>query len=390
MPTPTDVALLYVATVSRTISRFLVPYAAHFRALGWRVDAATSGGDNDAVLQAAFDHVYEIPLSRSVLDVAGLVRGERAISKVLAFQPDIVHVHTPIASFVTRLAVHRTPAARRPLIVYTAHGFHFHRGGRAATNPAFLTAERVAGRWTDRLVVINDEDYDAAQRNRIVAQGGLVRMPGIGIDTDVFSRSRLEATDIARARQDLGAGGDTPVFVLVGELNRNKRHDDVIAALALMRHTESLVVFAGEGRERARLEALAIRRGLRDRVRFAGYIDDVRPLVASATALILPSKREGLARSIMEALALEVPVVASTARGNRELVGEDGGFVVGIGDVRALAESMDWLVDHPAERLEMGRVGRVRMVQRYELRSLIRLHEEMYRSMLAARGHSGR
>jgi glycosyltransferase EpsD len=235
------------------------------------------------------------------------------------------------------------------------------------------------------LVVINDEDYAAARRNRLVAPGGLVRMPGIGIDTGLYSRSEIDSQDFACARHDLGVGPDTPLFVTVGELSRNKRNSDVIEALALTRHKEAVLVLAGEGPERDRLHSLVGERGLRDRVCFAGSVADVRPVVGTATALVLASDREGLARAIMEALALEVPVIASTARGNRELVDPDCGFVYPTGDAQALAARMDWLIDHPVERLDMGRRGRQRMVERYDIGKLIRLHCEMYAGMLAGR-----
>lgn len=377
-------ALLYVATVAHTISHFLIPYATHFRAFGWRVDAAANGASEDPRLAAAFDHVYDLPLSRSILDLKGLTSGERAISQVLGTAPDIVHVHTPIASFVTRLAAHRSASDVRPRVVYTAHGFHFFRGGRAAANFAFRTAERVAGRWTDRLIVINEEDYEAARRYRIVPQRRLTKLPGIGIDTEAYARGRLEADVAERIRRDLAVPPEAPVFVIVGELNRNKRHRDVLKALALMQHRDAVLALAGEGPERAPLEALVATSGLAERVRFAGYLQDIRPFIAGATALILPSSREGLARSIMEALSLEVPVVASTARGNPELVGRDAGFVVPTGDVHGLANSMDWLIDHPEERMSMGQRGRARMVRDYDLGILIRRHEQLYRAMLGA------
>jgi glycosyltransferase involved in cell wall biosynthesis len=385
-PLPSGISLLMIATVAISIRAFLIPYARHFRALGWRVDAAANGVSSDAALRDEFDHVYELPLSRSILDLGGIVRGGRGIATILESGPDIVHVHTPIAAFVTRFVVRRMPADRRPAVAYTTHGFHFHQGGRMATNAVFLAAERVAGRWTDRLVVVNDEDYRAAQHNRIVDPSRLVRMPGIGLDTEKYSRSGVDPDDLAHARRELHVGRDTPLFVVVGELNRNKRPDDVIEALAWMHHSEAVLVLVGEGPERARLEALAGRKGLSDRIRFTGFIGDVRPMVGGATALVLPSKREGLSRSIMEALALEVPVVASTARGNRELVDADSGFIVPTGDVRGLAAALDWLVDHPVERLQMGRHGRQRMVEQYDLRNLVRLHEEMYAGMLVAGG----
>jgi glycosyltransferase involved in cell wall biosynthesis len=381
---PEDVSLLYVATISHTIGRFLLPYAAHFRSLGWRVAAAANGASADPALRDAFDAVYEIPFSRSLLDVGALVRGERAVAKV-ASGYDIIHVHTPIASFVTRFAASRVAWPERPAVAYTAHGFHFHRGGRVATNALFRTAERLGGRWTDRLVVINEEDLLAARRHRIVGPGRLVRMPGIGIDTRRFSRSSLGAGEEARVRRDFGIGAEAPLFVVAAEYNRNKRVGDVISALAMMRHREAELLLIGGGPGQASLVALTEREGVRDRTRIEGFVDDLRPVVAAATALVLPSKREGLARSIMEALSLEVPVITSTARGNAELVGVDSGLIVGTGDVAGFAAAMDWMIDHPRERLAMGVRGRARMVEGYDLEIVIRRHEEMYRQMLAER-----
>jgi glycosyltransferase involved in cell wall biosynthesis len=312
------------------------------------------------------------------------VRGERAVSKLLEARYDIVHVHTPIAAFLTRYVARRLPVELRPIVVYTAHGFHFHKEGRAIANAAFLTAERLAGRWTDRLVVINDEDYDAARKHRMVPQDRLLRMPGIGIDASWFSRAELESDAIIEGRQAAGVKPDMPLFVMVGEVNRNKRHADAIRALAHMRHPGAQMALIGPG-DTERLRALATGLGVSERVLFTGFVKDVRPLVADATALVLPSQREGLSRSIMEALALGVPVVASTARGNMELVGSDCGFVVPIGDVRGIARALDWLIENPAEAHEMGRRGRERMVENYSVQNLIRLHEAMYRDLLRLR-----
>lgn len=315
----------------------------------------------------------------------GLERGRRALLEILETTPDIVHVHTPIAGFLARLAVRRKPLDRRPAVAYTAHGFHFYEGGHPVTNAAFLTAERVAGRWTDRLVVINGEDEAAAIRHRLVPRRRLVRMSGIGLDTRMFSPSAVVPDGPAQVRYQLGIAADAPIFVLVGELNRNKRQRDAIAALVSMRHPGAHLVLAGGGRERPALDSQVRNLGVDDRVHFLGVISDVRPVVRTATALLLPSKREGLARSIMEALSLEVPVITSTARGNRELLGTDSGILYPTGDVAALADAMDWLIDHPDEAHAMGLRGRDRMVEQYDLQVLIRMHEELYRAMLAER-----
>ena len=87
----------------------------------------------------------------------------------------------------------------------------------------------------------------------------------------------------------------------------------------------------------------------------------------------------------MEALSLEVPVIASTARGNRELLGQNCGLLFQTGDVLGLARALDWLIDHPDEGRQMGMRGRARAVARYDLGVVIRMHEDLYRDMLAGR-----
>ena len=377
--------MLIVCTIAPTVRGFLLPYAEHYRRLGWDVEAAANGATTDPVLLATFDRVHELPLSRSILDVGGIARSLAAMSKVLEAGFDLVHVHTPIAAFVTRAAARRMPRATRPAVVYTAHGFHFHGQGGALTNTIFLTAEKVSGRWTDRLIVINQEDHDAALRHRIVPARRLVLMPGIGVDTDKYSRARLSPDAIADARSGIGISPGTPLFVDVAEFTRRKRPLEMIRAMSRMRHAEAHLVMLGEGPVRPEAEELVTSLGLNDRVHMLGFVPDVRPVVAAAVALVLPSDREGLPRSIMEALSMEVPVIASDARGNPELVLPDAGLIFPVGDVDALAAAMDSLIDRPDEARMMGQSGRARMVDQYDLPILIEQHAHLYEEVLAER-----
>jgi glycosyltransferase involved in cell wall biosynthesis len=374
-----------VATVPPLIRNFYLPYAAHFRRLGWRVEAAARDAGSDHALREAFDRVHDLPLSRSTRDVAAHVRSLRAVSRLLADDFDIVHVHSPIASFLARLAARRLPAGRRPAVVYTVHGFHFHRDGGRVTNLLFRTLERIAGRWTDRLIVINDEDEAAALAARIVPRRRLVRMPGVGIDTDHYSRSAVSARAVAQVRKTLGVPARAPLFLVVGELHPRKRQEDAIAALAAMARRDAHLVLAGEGRTRSDLERRVARLGLGDRVHFTGFVDDIRPLVVTATAVVAPSSREGLARSIMEALALETPVIASTARGNDELLDEASGTLVPIGDVDRLAAAMDAHLRDVDGARETAARGRARVVRRYRIDAVIRMHERVYAEVLTER-----
>jgi glycosyltransferase involved in cell wall biosynthesis len=371
--------------VPSTIEAFLLPFARRMRSLGWVVVAAAAGISGRPV-EREFDLVADLPLSRRLLDPSNMVLGVPALRRLVeATRPDIVHVHTPIASMVTRIALRRIPRALRPAVAYTAHGFHFYAGGNPIANRVFQTAERVMGRWTDRLVVINDEDESAALRLRVVPPGRLVRMPGVGIDTAVYSRSQVQPVQISLIRQRIGIGDGTPLFASVAELHPNKRHDRTIEALSRMRHAGAHLAIAGGGEQRAQLESGAARLGVSDRVHFLGSLKDVRPLLIASTGFVLVSGREGLARSLMEALSLEVPVIVSGARGNAELVGSDGGFIVPHGDPAGLAKAMDRLIENPDLARGMGQQGRTRMTGTYDQESVVGMHERMYAAMLAER-----
>ncbi len=302
--------------------------------------------------------------------------------------PDIVHVHTPLAALVTRLAAHRLPAVRRPSIVYTAHGFHFYSGGSPVSNLLFRSAERIAGRWTDRLIVINDEDERAARKFRLVPTRRLVRMRGVGVDTSYYTSLRASPDEESEVLARLGMPPGSRYFVVVAEFTPNKRHADVLRALARMEDAEAHVVFAGDGPLRASMQDLANQLGLRDRVRFMGFVDDVRPLLRHATAAILASGREGLPRSIMESLAVATPVISSAARGVGELLYPDRGIVVPVGDVREFARAMDWLLAHPAEARGMGLEGQRKMRESYELQVVIAEHERLYADVMIERRKS--
>ena len=253
-------SLLVVTTVSDTMG-FLYPFVRHFRAQGWRVDGCARGVTTDPKAIEAFDDVHDLPLSRSVKDVAGMAQTVRALRDVVGHDYDIVHVHTPIAAFLARAVIRRMPPSQRPNVVYTAHGFHFHKGGHPVTNQAFILAERVAGRWTDRLVVMNADDFEAANRYNIVPRRRLKYMRGIGVDTQWYAPGSLEPDAVQRALGSIGMDPTGSYFVTVGELSRRKRPEDVVRALAGMqdRKTRLLLlgdspdpVVRGEGRGRGR------------------------------------------------------------------------------------------------------------------------------------------
>jgi len=373
---------LFVATVEGTHRAFLLPYARRFRELGWQVDGAAAGISKIAECVRAYDRVFDMVWSRNPFDMKAVLSSVRRIRSIVeSGSYDIVHVHTPIAAFVTRYALRRLRRRGRPKVAYTAHGFHFHPYGRPVRNAVFLGLEKMAGRWTDRLIVINEADRDAAIRHRIVPPNRVVLMPGIGIDRKAFDPADVLPERIKAVRDELGLDEGTPLFLMIADFMPDKRHVDAIEAVRGLKGNVQLAL-AGTGKCFARIEGMVNDLGLQDRARLLGLRSDIPVLIRSSAATVIPSIREGLSRCVMESLCLEVPVIGTDARGVGDLLKKGGGLMVPVRSPEALRAAMEWIIDHPEEARAMGRKGRETTTD-YDISRLLELHEGLYAEILA-------
>ena len=373
--------LLVAATIPTTLRSFLLPFVRHFRAQGWRVDGMAAGISACTVCRANFDRVWDVGWSRNPTDISNFLGAPDTVRDVVGVgKYDLVHVHTPVAAFVVRYAL-RNRRIRGPKVVYTAHGFHFHPGGALLRNAVYIGLERIAGRWTDRLVVINDTDRRACERHHIGQD--VIEMPGVGIDTVAWAPGSVSARDIRAIRAELGLDPADLLFSCVAYFDRDKRHIDAVAALAGLGRSDVHLAFAGEGPEIEATRGLAERLGIARRTHFLGFRTDVAALISASRAMVLPSVREGLPRSIMEAMSLGVPVIGANIRGTRDLASWGGGILVPPRDVDGFTDAMRWLCDHPDEAALMGQLGRARMAD-YDVERVIGLHEELYSEVCAS------
>lgn len=375
--------LLIATTMDITLRAFLFPFAQHFRTQGWRVDAMARGSSRSPECIRAFDQVWEAQWSRYPLNQRNLLNMSRYMRAVVETEKyDLVHVHTPVAAFVARYALRKLRRSGIPKVIYTAHGFHFYQGGNPFKNRAFLGIERLAGRWTDYLVVINREDEQAAKTYHIVPSDRVWYMPGIGVNTAYYNRDAVTASELARVREELGVTKDAPLFLMVAEFSPGKRHRDALMAFARLKRANAHLAFAGPGPLMGKMQQLASNLGLNGRVHFLGFRRDIPVLMRASVATLLPSEREGLPRSVMESLLLEVPVIGTNIRGTRDLLAGGGGLMVEVGDVEELAKSMSWILDHPEEALAMGRQGRLQIETNYDQKHILTLHEALYAEAL--------
>lgn len=258
----------------------------------------------------------------------GITHNRKAIGQIRKIiekeNISVVHCHTPTGGLVGRLAC-------KPLgtyVIYTAHGFHFYRGGGFFNYHLYHGIEKFLSRMTDVIVTINDEDYRAARRmkQRISAE----KIPGVGLDMDYFSLTAQEARKEARRALKLK---EEFFLISVGELRENKNQSAILKALGILKNKGMDMAnfrygLLGAGRQEPELRNLAECLGLGNVAVFYGYRQDIRPFLKAADALIFPSIREGLGMAALEAMSTGLPVIASDNRGTREyMINNENGLV---------------------------------------------------------------
>jgi glycosyltransferase involved in cell wall biosynthesis len=347
--------------------------------MGYTVEVAAAPAGFAGKIRAQGYEVHAIPFSRNPLSLKNVVAYHVLRQLMRSRHYAVVHMHTPVAGFLGRLAARREDV---PHILYTAHGFHFHRRGNRWSNYLYYTLERVASRWTDTLITINKDDYAVASRRFASGLTHVAYVPGVGVDCQKCEVS--SATSRGAARSFLGLSMQEYVVAWVGELNQNKRPQDVLAAVHELRKTQRVRVFMlGGGRRSQEIMNRAVCDNLNEIVSLLGRVSNVSEYLSASDVLVSTSMREGLPRNIIEAMAAGLPVVAYNIRGCNDLVidGETG-FLVPFGDVHGLADKLAWLAQHPDERRHMGEAGRRRVEETFSLEAVLPQMMTVYRSEL--------
>lgn len=303
--------------------------------------------------------VHPIEIARSPFMIQDNQKALRQlVGLIRKYQIQAIHCHTPVGGLLGRLAG-RLCRERNIIVLYTAHGFHFYREAPFINHLVYYRVEKILARYTDILLVINEEDYRNARKLRLKKNGSLYKLPGVGLDRKIFRPVSQHERKALRDR--LGIGGGIFFLLSVGELNENKNHRVVLEALAKMKQMHKDISsirygICGDGFYRQRMERWILEMGLEDNVTLYGHRTDIPQMIGCADATVFPSKREGLGMAGLESLAMGVPVIASDNRGSREYM-EHGknGFVYRYDDVDGFAQGIEAMKNLcPAKRERMA------------------------------------
>ncbi|MBN8646126.1 MAG: glycosyltransferase, partial [Planctomycetes bacterium] len=278
----------------------------------------------------------------------------------------------------------------RPAIVHTIHGPPFHKYESPWKNRLYIESERFAAKRCHAIVSVAD-----AMTARFLAEG--IGTPALyttvysGMETQRFL-SPAPGESREDTRRELGLQPGDLVIGPVARLAELKGHDDLLSALApdLNRHPGLKLLWVGDGWLRKTLEDRIASLGLASKVVLTGLVPPERipALVRAMDVLVHPSYREGLPRTVPQALLCGTPVVAYDVDGTGEVVRDhDTGRLVRAGDLGALREAVTWMLEDSPRRGATAERGRALCAERFSAEAMVTGLQKVYdRALAISRG----
>jgi glycosyltransferase involved in cell wall biosynthesis len=366
------VRILHVCTVDATATLLLGAQLEALRRAGYDVEIACANGPFVAELEADGFTVHTIGFQKQLVSMSHLRALVDLYRVIRRGRYDVVHVHNVITAVLGRVAAR---LACTPIVIYTLHGFYFHDRMHPVLRALNILLERSCGRLCDLILSQSEEDVRTAIALRIVP-AARIRWLGNGVMPERFDES---AAGRSAVRRSLGIPDDALVVGAVGRIVREKGYRELWeAACTVLRqipHAMFLVVGdtldSDKGKFGVELRALIDNGQLRSRFVFTGFRRDPERLYQAMDVFVLPSHREGMPRSVIEAMTSGLAVVATDIRGCREeVVHGETGLLVPVNAPDALAAALLRLLSDPERTRAMGCAGRRRARELFDERAV--------------------
>lgn len=357
--------ILFVATISNTINAFLIPHIKFLINQGHEVDVACNiVSEIDTKIIELGCKVHNIEFQRIPLKKDNY-KAYKKIGEIVKREGyELVHTHTPIASFLVRLACKSNLKVK---ILYTAHGFHFMKGAPLKNWLLYYPMEKIAARWTDGIITINDEDYILAKKLTLRKFNSVYKVNGVGIDMDKYQpASNNEKCEL---RKKYGYKEEDFILFYAAELNYNKHQDLLINSVNILKDKIPNVklLLAGVGNLEEKYKNQVNDLQITQNVDFLGYCTEVHNFLRISDVGVSSSIREGLPVNVMEAMATGLPLVVTNCRGNADLVNNNvNGYVVGIDNIEQFANAIEGLYNSEDLRNQFGQIN-IELVKKYSI-----------------------
>jgi len=358
----------------------LRPQLEAFAERGYDVVTMSAPDSHVETLTACGIAHHAVPsLRRSVAPGADLRALRDLYRRFRDLKPDIVHTHNPKPGVLGRLAAR---AARVPTIVNTVHGLYATPDHSVAKRSAVYGAERLAAACSSAELYQNEEDMALMARLGVPANRQVLL--GNGIDLERFTPSQ-RGLGRKRVRAELGIADDELVVGIVGRLVWEKGYREVFAAArALGDLARFVVVGPSDSAKPGAVDLASIEAAKQDGVVFVGHRADMVDLYEAFDVFVLASYREGFPRSLMEASAMGLPVVATDIRGCRQAVKEpETGTLVPRRDAARLQSAIERLLWDPELRRRQGEQARRHARDHFDDQRVIEITLDAYERLRA-------
>ncbi|RIO10862.1 glycosyltransferase family 1 protein [Mammaliicoccus sciuri] len=366
--------IIQVTAIDMTMNNFLNPLNKMTKEKGHEVHCVCSKGPYEEEIKSNGYYFHNISIDREI----NLVKNIKSIMMMAKLfkilKPDIVHVHTPVAAVLGRIAA---KVAKVPTVIYSAHGFYFHEGMSIKKYKIFFYIEKYIGRYfTDYIFTQSEEDFEVAKVNNFLKNKNNYVHISNGIDIDnKFNVDKFSESINIDLRNKYNVQENDIVVSFIGRLVKEKGIIDLLESNNYLRSKNVKFLIIGSlpqgERDKETLKLLEKYKNNKNII-FTGQVTNVNELLYMSDIFCLPSYREGMPRSIIEAMAMKNAVIATNIRGSREeIIHGKTGYLCNTNSSKEIASCIDILVENKDKMNEFKENGLDRARRLYDENKVI-------------------
>ena len=350
--------VLLLCTTDNMIWQFLLPHIKDLECFGAKVDCVCNrtGFWFDELKEKYGLNMIELAMKRKPINLTNF-KAYKALKKLQKKNKyDLIYCQQPTGGLLGRFIGRRFKLP----VIYTAHGFFFFKGNSKLKNFIFKTAEKIMARYTDILITMNDEDFEATKKWKTREK---YKIHGIGLDYEKYKNEKAEQL----SKKDLNIKENEKVILSVSEFSPRKNYQTMLKAIAELSKTRDdfKYVLCGTGELLEDMEVLARELKIEDRTLFLGYRKDIDKIMSLSDIFYHQSYHEGLTMGIMEAMHFSLPAVVSDVRGNSDLIDENGGILTSPNDIEGQVKALNKLLDDETLREKQGAYNKEKIKDYY-------------------------
>lgn len=383
--------IAFLSHVDYNLYLFRLPVMLELKRIGWEVYAICPKGEvSDRFDNLGIKHI-EYKIERKNINPFREFKTLIELYKILkSLDLDILHTFTYKPNIYGTIAGR---IARIPIIINLIEGL-----GSLYVEDNFKnrvlryiveTMSRIAYKLSDKCIVMNSDDVEYLVHKKILPKDKAILIKSAGIDVDDFSPVKVNRQIIDKLKLELGLKSDQVVVLMISRLLIHKGIIEYLKAAEILKEkfrekVEFLLVGSFDMGSPYNIQEEVLKDFIeRKIIKFLGWRNDVKELLALSDIFVLPSYREGVPRTLLEAGAMEKPIVTSDAIGCREVV-ENGknGFIVPVKDYKTLAEKIEILIINECIRREFGKKSREKVVNEFNIKNIVRDYLNLYNYLL--------